>query len=263
MTENEMIHELNAPFEVLSSCTSPTKACRRAYSVIFEAVGGNAAISFDEGDILLKKGEICLIRPFVMFSVKEAKDSASEIRFDVHTLELPSPFISRIYRYFGELCGDDEPYHVFSDAELCRLTGKIRNCCGQDYFEVYPQLIQLLTAMCRDMKAAGTDMPLEHICEFIDVRSAEQTEASEAAAICGMSYPSFARKFHEHYGRSFKEHINYVRTVKARMLLLNTDMELAEIARNTGFFDCSHLIRTYRRHLGTTPNRDRISCKCK
>lgn len=263
MTENEEIQELDAPFEVLSSCLPSEKACLRAYSDIITVTGGTALLSFGDDELLLKKGGMCIIRPFVPYSIKEVKGSAAEIRLDVHTLELPSPFICLLYRNFGERCDNDRPYTALYDTELQGIAEKIVNSFSKGYFSVYPQIIMLMSEISSRIPAEKTDVLLYHICEVLDAHSSEQTEATEIAALCGMSYPSFARKFHEHYGRSFKEHINYVRTVRARMLLLNTDMELTEIARSTGFFDCSHMIRTYRKYFGTTPNHERICRKCK
>ena len=258
MTENEVKYELDVPFEVFSSLLPECVRCGRAYSSVIEVCTGSVVLAFADGDVLLKKGEVCLIRPFSAYSIKELKGSVSEIRFDVHTLELPSAFMCSMYRCFGEICGDDSLYTVFSDSEINRQIEKIRNSYKIGYFATYPEVVILLNEMSRKMKASDTAVQIEHICEYIDVRSSEQIEASEVSEMCGMSYPSFARKFHEHYGRSFKEHINYVRTVKARMMLLNTNKELNEIARDAGFFDCSHFIRTYRKRFGTTPNKERI-----
>ena len=82
-------------------------------------------------------------------------------------------------------------------------------------------------------------------------------EAVMLARMCGMSYPNFAKRFSERYGRSCKEHITHVRVSKAQRLLKNTALDISDIAAECGFFDSSHFIRTYKKKLGKTPNRDR------
>ena len=58
--------------------------------------------------------------------------------------------------------------------------------------------------------------------------------------------------------RITEEYIQYIRLNKAQELLLNSDYDLAYIAQETGFFDCSHFIRTYKRWRGITPKQDRM-----
>ena len=94
--------------------------------------------------------------------------------------------------------------------------------------------------------------------EYIDMHSAEPLEIQELAEMCHMSYSNFARLFRKKYGRSCKEYIHYIRLNKAQDLLLNSDYDLNYIAMETGFFDCSHFIRTYKKWKGITPKQERM-----
>ena len=85
-----------------------------------------------------------------------------------------------------------------------------------------------------------------------------KTEVQQLAEMCHMSYSNFARLFRENYGRSCKEYIKYIRLNKAQDLLLNSDYDLDYIAQETGFFDCSHFIRTYKKWRGITPKQERM-----
>ena len=111
----------------------------------------------------------------------------------------------------------------------------------------------LLIEIARSVEESGilqqekhTDISLSfyHILEYIDTHSAEPLEVQQLAEMCHMSYSNFARLFRENYGRSCKEYIKYIRLNKAQDLLLNSDYDLDYIAQETGFFDCSHFIRT-------------------
>ena len=86
----------------------------------------------------------------------------------------------------------------------------------------------------------------------------EPLEVQQLAEMCHMSYSNFARLFRENYGRSCKEYIKYIRLNKAQDLLLNSDYDLDYIAQETGFFDCSHFIRTYKKWRGITPKQERM-----
>jgi len=78
-----------------------------------------------------------------------------------------------------------------------------------------------------------------------------------------MSYSYFAKSFHNLYGRSCKEYIEFIRISKAEELLLFTDCDLSYISQETGFADSSHLIKTFRRLKGMTPRQYKLHNRSK
>lgn len=98
-----------------------------------------------------------------------------------------------------------------------------------------------------------------HILEYIDTHSHEPLQVQELAVKSNMSYSNFARLFKGQYGRSCKSYIEYVRICKAEELVLHSNLDLSYIAQETGFADCSHLIRTYKKLKGTTPKQARLN----
>ena len=93
--------------------------------------------------------------------------------------------------------------------------------------------------------------------EYIDLHINESLSVQELADRCGMSYSTFARLFKHYTGRSCQEYINYIKVCKAQDLLLFTDYPISYIASEIGFSDCSHLIKTYKKIKGITPNQQR------
>lgn len=75
--------------------------------------------------------------------------------------------------------------------------------------------------------------------------------------MCHLNYSHFAKLFRENYGRSCKEYIEYIRMNKAQDLLLNSYFDINYIAQETGFYDCSHFIRQYKKWRGITPKQER------
>ncbi|NLG02985.1 MAG: helix-turn-helix transcriptional regulator, partial [Clostridia bacterium] len=76
---------------------------------------------------------------------------------------------------------------------------------------------------------------------------------------CGMSYSYFAKNFKQLYGKSCKEYIEFIKICKADDMLLFTDFNLDYISQETGFTDCSHFIKTYKKLKGITPKQRRLS----
>ena len=57
---------------------------------------------------------------------------------------------------------------------------------------------------------------------------------------------------------SCKEYIEYIRVTKAEDLLLFSDYDLTYISQETGFSDCSHMIKTFRKYKNITPKQYRL-----
>ena len=101
--------------------------------------------------------------------------------------------------------------------------------------------------------SAAGNQNFEQITEYIHTHYQEPLQVQALADYCGMSYSYFAKLFRETYGRPCKEYIEFVRINKAAELLLYTNQDLNYISQETGFADCSHLIRTFRKQKGCTP----------
>lgn len=85
---------------------------------------------------------------------------------------------------------------------------------------------------------------------------------TDIAKKCGLSYSCFAKKFREQYGMSCKQYIERMRLYKAEDFLLFTEFDLNYISQETGFSDCSHLIKCFKKYKGVTPKKfraDRVS----
>lgn len=95
------------------------------------------------------------------------------------------------------------------------------------------------------------------VLEYIDAHISETIRVEELAKQCHMSYSYFAKNFREIYGQSCKDYIDFVRTSRVEDLLLFTEYDLTYISQETGFADCSHLIRIFKKRFGVTPKQYR------
>ena len=99
---------------------------------------------------------------------------------------------------------------------------------------------------------------MQDILVYIDRHSQENINIEELAHKYNMSYSYFAKLFLKYYGQSCKQYIEFVRLSKVENLLLFTGHDLSYIAGETGFADCSHLIRTFKKRYQMTPKQFRL-----
>jgi AraC-like DNA-binding protein len=111
------------------------------------------------------------------------------------------------------------------------------------------------------MDTADSNYDIDSITEYIDTCMGEELRVADIAAKCNMSYSNFAKKFQENYGMSCKEYIERMRIFKVEEFLLFTDHPLSYICQETGFSDCSHLIKSFKHYRGITPKQFKLSHK--
>ena len=100
---------------------------------------------------------------------------------------------------------------------------------------------------------------MRRVREYVEVHLGESIDLSMLAAAAGLSVHHFARQFKQSAGVTPHVYLTQQRVERARDLLVQTDLPLAEIALVVGFFDQGHLARHFRHRLGTTPREFRWS----
>lgn len=93
----------------------------------------------------------------------------------------------------------------------------------------------------------------DEITQYIEQHYNESLQVQDLATQCNMSYSYFAKLFRQTYNQSCKDYIEFIRINKVLDLLRFTNLDLTYISQETGFADCSHLIRTFKKKKGITP----------
>ena len=92
-----------------------------------------------------------------------------------------------------------------------------------------------------------------YINRNLDKKLTEEDIAKEF----GVSYSHFSREFKRATGKTFKCYIVDTRMNHAEQLLINTDLQVSEIAASCGYSNISYFISLYKKIKGKTPLKER------
>lgn len=98
-----------------------------------------------------------------------------------------------------------------------------------------------------------TTQTLRRAVQFIHDHLAEDISLERLATEVSLSTCHFARMFKQSTGLSPHEYILRCRLARAKQMLFNKSVSIAQVAMLTGFCDQGHLTRSFRKHLGITP----------
>jgi AraC-like DNA-binding protein len=96
---------------------------------------------------------------------------------------------------------------------------------------------------------------LRRACDFIQANLGGDPSIADIAAECGLSSSYFAKAFRQATGAPPHAWLSMQRIARAKQLLSETKLELAEIALACGFVDQSHFSRTFLKTEGCSPGR--------
>jgi transcriptional regulator GlxA family with amidase domain len=100
---------------------------------------------------------------------------------------------------------------------------------------------------------------MRRVREYVEAHFGESIDLLVLAEVAGLSVHHFARQFKQSAGVTPHVYLTQKRVERAREMLVQTDLSLAEIAFAVGFCDQGHLARHFRDMLGTTPREFRWS----
>jgi len=94
---------------------------------------------------------------------------------------------------------------------------------------------------------------LQQVTEYIDASLNQGLTLSDLAAIAQLSPNHFARLFKQSTGQTPHQYVIQQRVERAKRLLMEGQLALADIALEVGFAHQSHLNRHFKRWVGVTP----------
>jgi len=150
----------------------------------------------------------------------------------------------------------DHVLEIFRKIKMCRYEGIRR----RKFMEL--QLYELLASYLEEIE---TDIKEEHgidivarkkiqpVLDYIRENLDELHTAEKLAKSLGLSLKTFRRYFLHHVGKGFKEYMLELRLETVKVLLLETNRGLKDIAAECGFYDPPMLIHRFKEAFGVTP----------
>ena len=253
------------------------------FAEIIFMLRGSAEMVCDGENHTVSEGDLMVFPPSSVHSIYSAEGFApmyAVLKFDLSLFPSYSsyaPSLTNIFRFArsehmkvhfkGQDIGSLDCERVFRECI------EEKNSYRYGYDVILRSLIyRLLFSLVRlwidegldiDKCPAEADMTygIENITEYIDSHLEDNIRVSDIADKCHMSYSCFAAKFREQYGMTCKEYIEKMRIFKAEEYLLFTVHDLNYISLQTGFSDCSHFIRSFKKYRGVTPKQFRLQRK--
>lgn len=283
----EQSDSLNTPIECFifnaENEKFPVKPHWHYFAEIIYMLDGTAEMHSGEQSFLLSKGEMVIFHPQTVHSIYAENDRHLEyavMKFDINKLNITSSYVPKLRSIFKSASKKQMPVHFTSEEASLMECEKLfldsvdeleRKNYGYDLV-VKAKIYNLLVNIIRQWQEKGFSIDnnvfaddeqysIESITEYIDRNMKGNLRITDIAKNCRLSYSCFVKKFHLLYGMSCKEYIELMRIFKVEEFLLFTDFDLNYISQETGFSDCSHMIKSFRKYRGCTPRQFRTKKK--
>ena len=247
------------------------------FAEILKVRSGSLNVRRGKMTYTLSAGDAIFINPLSPHSLDYAEPGVpaeySVIRFDPELLSNPSSYTPDLRAMLLEAERRGLSMLLTAEELRERSLGLMIDACLWEYnghdFGYDLRIRSLLFLICTDAvrrwiadgfapQDYGSSIdPIYTLPSYIARHIEEPLKVEKLAEYCGLSYPWFARRFHDIYGISCKEFIVKVRIRRVEHYLQFTDCDLNYISRHTGYADCSHLVRDFRRFRNTTPGQFR------
>ena len=279
----EHIDTLNSPYEAFRAeyiyRNDPPRPHWHYYAELLYVESGRLSVECNEQRVTMNTGDFAFLHAQAIHNV--VPDLASQFRYGVIKFDLSrltgSRFFTPNLRAVAEQArrSPDASFLFPKETIDGALFSRVFDTCinelnnrryGSDQM-VYANLCELMVSVARIWQTQGVLTGtgrtagvegIDSIVEYIDEHSSDVLLVTDLAKRCGMSYSNFALKFKQMYGRSCKEYIELVRVSKAENLLLFSDLDMTGISIETGFADCSHLIKVFKKWKGITPKQYKL-----
>jgi AraC family transcriptional regulator len=138
-----------------------------------------------------------------------------------------------------------------------RILAEVRARDAASALLIEGRVLELLGALVR----AGAGTPAQREWLAVALRAIDdhvgRIPLGRLASACRLHPAHLSRAFKQHMGCSVGEYSRQSRVSRARILLRESTLSLAEIAAECGFADQAHFSRVFKRLVGSTPLRFR------
>ena len=101
---------------------------------------------------------------------------------------------------------------------------------------------------------AFSDKDVAFAVRYIREHACDPILPEDVLKASGMTHSTAYRKFMKHLGRSVHSEIQRVQVQRMKELLISTNLNIADIARQSGFANVRYMTKVFREAIGTTPS---------
>lgn len=123
------------------------------------------------------------------------------------------------------------------------------------WLTIVGQLLRLAEIPVRSINYGLTRQQLARIDEFVAANASDRLNTADLASLVDLPMAQFTRDFRDATGSSPYQYLLSKRLGKARELIVDSRLSLAEVACESGFASQSHMTDVFRDKLGLTPGR--------
>ena len=259
----------------------PVTSHKHYYSEVMLVRSGTCRVIRGSLVYTLKPEELLYIAPLVRHSVESADGGPvvfDVIKFSATRLKEVPSYLSDLRSFSLDASHASLPvYMTAEDVKAWHLDNIIRECIIESERQSFAWDLQtraliylMITGLARFWLTKQETLirhlpeerdPILDIPAYIEQHISEPLRVEDLAKRCSLSYPWFAKRFHEFFGLSCKQFIEHIRTETVEQYLIYTDLDLAEISSRTGYTDSSHMVKDFRRMTGSTPGQFRSAMK--
>lgn len=240
---------------------------------IYLQLDGTRYAFFDNMLYTFKRGDLAVFKPFDIHCF-ESRESDYYERYGLNfNLEDLSPLLSgEEINILSEKLGTCAVH--LSEEQLQILLGYFENADRLSKNKGFlsekllcASMLELCayTAQCISgtpiQTDSAADVQVAAALKYINSHYMENITLDDAAAAASTSKFYFCRKFHATTGATVLEYLNNLRLTKVHSLLLDTDMNIGEIAEATGFSSALNLTRAFKKVYEKSPRDFRRSQK--
>lgn len=240
---------------------------------IMYVIQGDCSVEWDEGKgkmatVKLKKGEFILLDANISHRLvveKTCRMLNVEFGFIAHSGDFPSiKVLAEEEQTLGSMVGTpatylmlqdpDEVYHILKSLVL-ELDRRGSDGGPLDRMLLY-QLFIRISRLRREVHSAGQQLVEQYVkksIEFLHQNYDRNIQVNEVAAYVNLHPGYLQRIFKAHEGLSLITYLTTLRMEKAKMLLLHTDIAVADISDYVGTGSRQYFHALFKKHTNQTP----------
>lgn len=114
------------------------------------------------------------------------------------------------------------------------------------------QIEELIEEMCKS--TVKYSPVVQQIVNIVNEKYYEELSLKTLAHQYNVNSSYLGQIFSKEIGSSFSEYLNKTKNIKAKELILNTNMRINDIAKSVGYIDTSYFYRKFKKYYGVCPS---------